>query len=88
MKLGKKKIDSTPTPKMGTVEDLDLMGSFEVAEHLGIKRQNVSGKSVPKGLPEPIAYLRATRVWLGSEIRTYALLNGYPRSSSAASSEG
>lgn len=48
----------------------ELMGAAEVADHLGIKRQNVNRQA---GLPAPVQQLRATRVWIADEIRAYAL---------------
>lgn len=50
----------------------ELMGTTEVAQTLGIKAQNLSGRNVPVGMPEPVAHLRATRVWLADDVRAFA----------------
>jgi hypothetical protein len=51
------------------VDGEPLMGLAEVAEALNVRVQNVD--HVP-GVPEPVAKVRATRLWLGSEIATFA----------------
>ena len=45
------------------------MGVAEVAEALGIHNANIDKQ---KGLPEPVATIRATRVWDADEIRAFA----------------
>lgn len=50
----------------------ELMGAAEVAECLDIKSQNVRGPNKPAGLPEPVAHVRATPLWLADEIREFS----------------
>mgnify|MGYP000989548078 CR=1 FL=1 len=47
----------------------ELMGSAEACELLGVKSGNLRQLS---GLPDPVADLKATSVWLGSSLRAYA----------------
>lgn len=47
----------------------ELMGSAEACELLGVKSGNLRQLA---GLPEPVADLKATSVWLGSSLRAYA----------------
>lgn len=51
------------------VDGEGLMGAAELAEALDIRVQNIR---FVKGLPEAIAYLRASRIWLASEIWAFA----------------
>jgi hypothetical protein len=51
------------------IEGQPIMGLAEVAEALGVRVQNVD--HVP-GVPETVTKIRATRVWLGSEIDEFA----------------
>lgn len=67
--------NTTETPEEFPVPE--VMGAAEVAEHLGIRVQNIKGKSGPRGLPDPVQRLRATPVWLADEIRAYAKEHGY-----------
>jgi hypothetical protein len=46
-----------------------LMGLAEVGDALGVRVQNL--QRVP-GLPEPADRVRASRIWLGSEITPFA----------------
>lgn len=78
-------ITSQPARKRRRVNNFpELMGTAELADYLGIKRQNVTGRSRPKGLPEPVQRLRATPVWVADEIREFAAEHGYPRQREAA----
>jgi predicted DNA-binding transcriptional regulator AlpA len=49
----------------------ELMGVSEVAECLGIKPPNLYGNNAPKGLPEPVRHVRATKLWLADDIREF-----------------
>lgn len=46
------------------------MGAAEAAEVIGVAVPNLSALV---GMPEPVAYLRATRVWLADDIREFAI---------------
>jgi len=46
-----------------------LMGAAELAEALGIRVQNIR---FVRDLPEAIAHLRSSRIWLASEIYEFA----------------
>jgi hypothetical protein len=56
---------SPPPPRKA----LDIVGSKEAAEILGINPRNLLPTP---GLPEPVAVLAATKVWDGAEIRAFA----------------
>lgn len=49
----------------------EVFGSFEVAEALEIHQSNLFHV---KDLPAPVQTIRATRLWLATEIREYAKL--------------
>jgi hypothetical protein len=51
------------------IEEEGLMGSAEAAERIGIPVQNLN---TLVGAPKPVVRLRATRVWLASEIEAFA----------------
>jgi hypothetical protein len=51
------------------IEGRPIMGLAEVAEALGVRVQNVD--HVP-GVPETVTKIRATRIWLGSEVDHFA----------------
>jgi hypothetical protein len=51
------------------IDGRPLMGLAEVADALDVRVQNVD--HVP-GVPEPVSKIRATRLWLGSEIEVFA----------------
>jgi hypothetical protein len=48
----------------------ELMGAAEAAEEIGTAVQNLGSLL---GMPEPVAQLRATRVWLADEVRAFAV---------------
>ena len=50
----------------------NLWGPSEVAAELGIKLSNLYGKNTPAGMPEPIAKIKGTTIWLADEIREFA----------------
>jgi hypothetical protein len=47
----------------------ELMGASEAAETIGVYVQNLTTLA---GMPEPVATLRATRIWLADEVREFA----------------
>lgn len=47
----------------------EIMGTAETAEALGVTVQNLRFVS---DLPEPIARIRASRIWLAADIREFA----------------
>ena len=53
-------------------DDADLMGTSEVAAHLGISRQRVLVIARHPGFPAPLAVLKMGNVWRGEEIRRWA----------------
>jgi len=53
-------------------ESGDLVGAAEAADILGVERTRIA-RYVKNGImPEPIAKLRATKVWLRSEVEALA----------------
>lgn len=48
----------------------ELMGAAEAATEIGIPVQNLG---TTLGMPEPVARLKATRIWLADEVRAFAL---------------
>ncbi len=55
-----------------TDDDADLMGTAEVAAHLGLSRQRVLKLAQGPAFPKPLAVLSMGKVWRGSDIRTWA----------------
>ncbi len=53
-------------------DDADLMGTAEVAAHLGLSRQRVLKLAQGTGFPKPLAVLTMGKVWRGSDIRAWA----------------
>ena len=53
-------------------EDLELMGTAEVAVLLGVSRQRVLAMVKKKQLPDPLATLTMGYVWRGDQIRRWA----------------
>ena len=49
-----------------------ICGMSEIAVGLGISRQRADQLSHYKGFPEPIAHLRAGRIWLEDDVRAWA----------------
>ena len=56
---------SRPTPP-------ETVGAAEIARMLGVSRPRVSQLTAQPGFPEPWLRLRMGKVWLASEIRTWA----------------
>jgi prophage regulatory protein len=52
--------------------ELELMGTAEIAAMLGISRQRVLKLAEKPDFPRPLAVLSMGKVWLGSDIRTWA----------------
>jgi prophage regulatory protein len=54
--------------------DLDLVGSAEIAEMLGVSKQRVNQMAADPNypFPRPVAQLRAGRVWRRSDIMDWA----------------
>lgn len=53
-------------------EKLDLVGISEIAEMLGVTRQRVDKLSrTDPAFPEPVAEIRAGRIWLRAEVATW-----------------
>ena len=51
----------------------DLMGTAEVAAHLGVSRQRVLQlRGGQPGFPHPVAVLTMGKVWDGADIRAWA----------------
>lgn len=56
---------------------LALMGVHEIANMLGVSRQRVDELNrTAKGFPEPVATLRAGRIWLRDDIEAWAQQTG------------
>jgi predicted DNA-binding transcriptional regulator AlpA len=51
---------------------LRLMGTAEVAEHLGISRQWALVVTSRREFPEPVAVLKGGRIWLAEDVERYA----------------
>ena len=62
-------------------DDLELMGTSEVAALLGISRQRVLVISRQPDFPKPLAVLKMGNVWRGSDIRDWASQRGSTASS-------
>jgi prophage regulatory protein len=50
---------------------LRLMGTAEVAELLGISRQWADVVTSRRDFPEPVAVLKAGRIWLAEDVEQY-----------------
>ncbi len=53
-------------------DDHGLMGTAEVAAHLGVTRQRVLQLAKQPGFPEPLAVLSMGKVWRASDVRAWA----------------
>jgi predicted DNA-binding transcriptional regulator AlpA len=51
---------------------LDVVGTPEIAEMLGVSRQRVDALSRQVGFPEPAAKISLGRIWLRSDIEEWA----------------
>lgn len=51
---------------------MDLVGVAEIAELLGVSRQQVHRLSVQEGFPEPVARLSAGTIWRRRDIERWA----------------
>ncbi|HEX7134428.1 MAG TPA: hypothetical protein VF228_17780 [Iamia sp.] len=51
---------------------LDLMGTTEIAELLGVSRQRADQLSRTDGFPDPVAEIAAGRIWLRKDVETWA----------------
>lgn len=51
---------------------LDLMGTTEIAELLGVSRQRADQLSRTDGFPEPVAEIAAGRIWLREDVEAWA----------------
>ena len=56
-------------------DDVDLMGTSEVATLLGISRQRVLKIAQQPGFPKPVAVLKMGNVWRGADIRRWVTKN-------------
>lgn len=66
MRKGKACIRRTPQ------EAGDLVGAFEASEILGVERTRIARYVRTGVMPEPVAHLRATKVWLRSDVEELA----------------
>jgi hypothetical protein len=56
---------------------LDLVGTAEIAEMLGITRQRVNAiVQTHDDFPEPVAVLSAGRIWMRSDVLAWAKRTG------------
>jgi predicted DNA-binding transcriptional regulator AlpA len=55
---------------------LDLMGTTEIAEMLGVSRQRADQLSHSERFPEPVAVIAAGRIWLRSDVERWAAATG------------
>jgi predicted DNA-binding transcriptional regulator AlpA len=55
---------------------LDLMGTTEIAELLGVSRQRADQLSRTEGFPEPVAEIAAGRIWLREDVDHWARQTG------------
>lgn len=55
---------------------LDLMGTTEIAERLGVSRQRADQLSRTDGFPEPVAEIAAGRIWLREEVEQWGRTSG------------
>jgi predicted DNA-binding transcriptional regulator AlpA len=55
---------------------LDLMGTTEVAELLGVSRQRADQLSRSEEFPAPVGEIAAGRIWLRSEVEAWARSSG------------
>ena len=54
-------------------DDIELMGTSEVAALLGVSRQRVLVIAQQPGFPRPLAVLKMGNVWRGTDIRRWVL---------------
>lgn len=56
----------------GAGEIVNLVGSKEIQELLGVSRQRVDQLSKSPGFPSPVASLASGRIWLRADIERWA----------------
>ncbi len=59
---------------------MDVVGAHEIAEMLGVSLPRVHQLAADPGFPEPVAQIRAGRIWRRRDIARWAKANSYPRS--------
>lgn len=57
---------------VNSLAKLRLMGTAEIAELLGIFRQWADVLTGRRDFPEPVAVLKAGRIWLAEDVERYA----------------
>ncbi len=60
-------------------DDVELMGTSEVAALLGISRQRVLVIAQQPGFPQPLAVLKMGNVWRGRDIQAWAARRQSPQ---------
>lgn len=56
--------------------DLDLVGTTEIGQMLGVSRQRAAQLAAADGFPEPAATIAAGRIWHRSEVEEWARSTG------------
>lgn len=54
----------------------EVVGTYEIAELLGISRQRVQQLANTEGFPAPVAKLRVGHIWLRADIERWARERG------------
>lgn len=68
---------STDNSRVGLVTTLDLVGTHEIAEILGVSRQRVDVLARSSAsFPSPAATIAAGRIWLRKEVEDWASATG------------
>lgn len=68
---------STDNSRVGWVTTLDLVGTHEIAEILGVSRQRVDVLTRSStSFPSPAATIAAGRIWLREEVEEWASATG------------
>ena len=53
-------------------DDADVMGTSEVAAHLGVSRQRVLVIARRPDFPKPFAVLKMGNVWRGADVKAWS----------------
>jgi prophage regulatory protein len=69
---GRPNVNRQQERKVSGDDDADLMGTAEVARHLGISRQRVLKLAQGTAFPQPLVVLSMGKVWRGQDIREWA----------------
>jgi predicted DNA-binding transcriptional regulator AlpA len=57
---------------------LDLVGTVEIRERLGVSKQRVHQIVNQKGFPDPVAHVSGVTIWLASDVEAWIVKHRPP----------